>query len=307
MRAIDRSLLHMSPAMRMAIFIGTTGISLILGAFITFSLVAAYLHIGLAQTQFVLLQPGNAHISLFANAFASIISFLIPSIAVAFFTRGSVLKNMGFKSVANIKLVNWVILLAIAGLLLSGAMATLTELIPIPASFKTWAMDLEETYKKAMLAMTKMNSVVDLVINLLAVAFLPAIVEELYFRGALQTTIKSWTGNYVIAIVVTSIIFSAFHFSYFGFLSRMVLGVILGYIYEYTKTIWLPILLHFINNGIAIIALYSVHGDPNKVNKVMDENLPIYWGVIAGIAVVTIFAQLKKDANYEGVDQSIQH
>jgi len=302
----DRTVFLMSPGMRLAIFIAATGISMILGAFITFSIVANYLHVSLAQIQFVLLQPENARISLFANAFASIIAFGLPSLAVAFFTKGNILKNLGFRKIGSIKWLIWVILLAIAGLMLSGAMATLTEMIPVPTSVKIWAEGLEATYKKALMVMTQMHSFGDLLINLFAVAFMPAIVEELYFRGALQKTISIWSGKPMVAIIITAIIFSAFHFSYFGFLSRMMLGIILGFIYEYTKTIWLPILLHFINNGIAIIALYNVHGDQQKMNQVMDENLPLYWGVIAFALVTYFLSRLKKETNYERLDENIR-
>ena len=295
----------MLPGMRLAIFFAATGISMIVGAFITFSVVASYLHVGLTETQTVLLQPKSAHISLFANAFASIIAFVLPSYAVAFLSKGKILQSFGFQKIESIKWVGWVVLLALSGLLLSGAMATLTEMIPVPISFKQWADDLEASYKKAMMVMTQMNSIGDLMINLIAVALIPAIVEELYFRGALQKTLTAWTGKPILAILITSIIFSAFHFSYFGFLSRMMLGIILGFIFEYTRTIWLPILLHLINNGIAIIALYSVRGDQLKMDKVMDENLPLYWGIVAVGLVVYFLNCLKKDTDYDGLEKNL--
>ncbi len=298
MRSEDRSLFHMTPGMRLAIFLGTTGISLILGAFITFSLVAGYFHVGFTETQRVLLQPQNAHISLFANALASVIAFLIPSFAVAFFTKGAIVGNMGFRPINNPIQIQWVILLAFSGLLLSGALASLTELIPVPVNFKSWANGLEAAYKKALMAMTQMHSIGDLIINLLAVAFIPALVEELYFRGALQKTLKDWSGNAIIAIVITSIVFSAFHFSYFGFLSRMGLGIVLGFIFEYSKSIWLSILLHFINNAVAIVTLYLVRADAVKVDKVMDENLPLYWGIVAVALVAFLLIKLKTASNY---------
>jgi membrane protease YdiL (CAAX protease family) len=158
---------------------------------------------------------------------------------------------------------------------------------------------LEANYKQALMTMMQMHSIADLLINLAAVALVPAIVEELYFRGALQSNLKAWSGNYWIAIIVTSIIFSAFHFSYFGFLSRMGLGIVLGFIFQYTKSIWLCILMHFINNGIAIVALYSAKGDMAKSDKIMEEHLPMYWGAFAIVLVVNLLKQIKKEANYE--------
>jgi membrane protease YdiL (CAAX protease family) len=150
-----------------------------------------------------------------------------------------------------------------------------------------------------------MKSGNDLFVNLLLVAFVPAVMEELYFRGALQKTIKDWFGNAIPAIILTAIIFSAFHFSFFGFLSRMALGVMLGFIYEYTKTIWLPILLHFINNGVAIIGLYLVRNDVQKTNQFMDEGMPIYWGAAALVVIIFLLLQLKKDIPNERLENDL--
>ncbi len=305
MRSEDRSIYHMSPPVRFFLLLGITAISLIIGGLITFSIVAGFLHVSFAETQVALLDAKNAHIALFANAFASLIAFLLPSIAIAFFTNGQIPQNMGFKPVKSIRLVYLVLLLSFVGLLLSGSAASLTEKIPVPADFKAWATGLENTYKQAMLAMTKMNSIGDLLFNIVAVAFIPALVEELFFRGALQKTIKNWSGNAVMSIVITAIIFSAFHFSYFGFLSRMLLGILLGFIFEYSGSIWLSMLMHFINNGIAIITLYMVRDNQAKVEKAMDETIPMYWGIFAIALVIYLLQQIKIEANYEGLDKNI--
>ena len=301
----NRSLLQMSPGMRIALFLAVSGISMILGAFLTFSLVAGYFHVGLTDIQTVLLSPDHATVALFSNAMASTIAFLIPSMVVAYFTAGPVLKNMGFNATGNSRLIVFVVLLAFAGLLLSGSLASVTEIIPVPNAFKNWANGLEASYKKALMAMMQMHSVLDLLINLTAVALIPAIVEELYFRGALQSNLKAWSGSYIAAIVITAIIFSAFHFSYFGFLSRMALGMVLGFIFEYTRSIGLCILLHFINNGVAIIALYTVRGDEVKADKIMEDHLPVYWVIVAIALVVLLLNKIKKEANYARLENDI--
>ena len=272
---------------------------------ISFSLLAFALNIPFSSIANAMLEPQNAKFSLLANALAAIISFLIPSWAVAYFTKGSILANMGFNKIGSIKKVFLVILLAFSGLLLSGALASVTELIPVSKDIHNWAMGLEETYKKAMVAITQMKSVNDLFVNLLLVAFIPAVVEELYFRGALQKTVKDWFGNAIVAIVITAIIFSAFHFSFFGFLSRMTLGILLGLIYEYTKTIWLPIILHFINNGVAIVVLFLVRNDVKKTNQLMDEGMPIYWGVISLVIIIFLLIQLKKESQNARMENDI--
>jgi membrane protease YdiL (CAAX protease family) len=305
MSSSETSIFEMSPGLKMAVFIGLSGISLILGGMISFSIVAVLLDIPFSGLQSALLQPKNASIAQFANALASIIAFGLPGIAVAFFSKNKLVSELGFARIKNWNQIGLVILIAITGLFLSGALGDLTEKIPTPIALKNWATQMEDQYKKALYAMTQMKSVLDLLFAIIAVAVVPAIVEELFFRASLQKIIMDWTGKPYVAIVVTAIIFSAFHFSYFGFLSRMSLGIILGIIYYYTKTIWLPILMHFINNGIGITILYFVRNDSKKMDAVIDGNLPFYWVVLALFVIITLCKKLKATTTDVQLEKSI--
>ena len=305
MSSSETSIFEMSPGLKMALFIGLSGISLILGGMISFSIVAVLLDIPFSGLQSALLQPKNASIAQFANALASIIAFGLPGIAVAFFSKNKLVSELGFARIKNWNQIGLVILIAITGLFLSGALGDLTEKIPTPIALKNWATQMEDQYKKALYAMTQMKSVLDLLFAIIAVAVVPAIVEELFFRASLQKIIMDWTGKPYVAIVVTAIIFSAFHFSYFGFLSRMSLGIILGIIYYYTKTIWLPILMHFINNGIGITILYFVRNDSKKMDAVIDGNLPFYWVVLALFVIITLCKKLKETSAHVQLEKSI--
>jgi len=298
-------LFDMRPPMRMALFLGLTGIGMIVGALISFSLVAALLHIPMADMQKVIMQPEYASMAQLANALASIIAFGLPSIALAMVAKGNWYTHLGFTAVKSYQQIGIVILLALTGLILSGALGSLTEKIPIPTHFKTWAENLEAQYKKAMLSMTHMNSFMDLAYALVAVAIIPAIIEEVYFRGTLQKIVLDLTGKPYAAIILTAIFFSAIHFSFFGFLSRMALGMVLGYIYHYSKNIWLPILLHFLNNGIAVVTLYMIRNNPAKVDQMMDDNLPIYWGLLALVGVYYLLKKLKNTHSNAGLEKSI--
>lgn len=305
MSSSETSIFQMSPGLKMALFIGLSGISLILGGMISFSIAAVILNIRFSELQIVLLKPQNASIAQFANALASIIAFGSPSVVIAFFSKDKLATVLGFARIKNWNQIGLVILIALTGLFLSGALGDLTEKIPIPISLKNWATQMEDQYKKALYAMTQMKSVLDLLIAIIAVAVVPAIVEELFFRASLQKILMDWTGKPYVAIVVTAIIFSAFHFSYFGFLSRMSLGIILGIIYFYTKTIWLPMLMHFINNGIGITTLYFVRNNPEKMDAVIDGNLPYYWVVVALFVIIILCKKLKETSPHVQLEKSI--
>jgi membrane protease YdiL (CAAX protease family) len=297
-----RSHLQMIPALRFAIFFVVTGISLILGGLISFSVAAFVLHVPFNDLSIAIFDPKNANMLLFINALTIIISFLIPSVTVAYFTKGSIASNMGFKKIGHFKQIGWVIILSLLGLYLSGALSTLTQLIPIPNNLNAWASNLEDSYKKGMGGVMHMKSINDLIAILILVALIPAIFEELYFRGGLQKTIKDWSGMPVLSIVITAIIFSAFHFSFFGFLSRMALGIVLGFIFEYTKSIWLSILMHFLNNGIAVVGLYLVRNNPQKMSQAMDDNgAPLYLGAVALIFII-YFLGLLNNKKSDSID-----
>jgi len=294
MESGSNSIFAMSGPMRLVLFMAITGIAMIAGAFISFSIVAAILHTSLSEMQTILLSSEHAMMAQLANALASLIAFGAPSIIIAFFAKGYWVRNMGFNPISNKHQVGLVILLSIAGLFLSGALGDLTEKIPLPANVESWARGMEDQYKKALLAMTQMKSWIDLLFAIVTVALIPAIVEELFFRASLQKIFMDIVEKPYWAIVITAIIFSAFHFSYFGFLSRMSLGIVLGCIYYYTKTIWLPMLMHFINNAIGVTTLYFVRDNPQKVEAVVNGNLTYYWVFIAIIVVYLLLKKLKE-------------
>ena len=91
-----------------------------------------------------------------------------------------------------------------------------------------------------------------LIINIGLMALLPALSEELSFRGTLQQVL----GNKHLAIWITAFIFSAIHMQFYGFIPRMLMGAMFGYIFVWTGSLWVPIVMHFTNNALAVIAYY---------------------------------------------------
>lgn len=102
-----------------------------------------------------------------------------------------------------------------------------------------------------------------LVNTILAVALVPAVAEELTFRGVLQPLLARWTGNVHVAIWSSAFLFSFIHFQFFGFLPRLLLGGILGYLVWWSGSLWPAIWTHFANNLMAIL-IYRYLGIPNE-------------------------------------------
>jgi membrane protease YdiL (CAAX protease family) len=99
------------------------------------------------------------------------------------------------------------------------------------------------------------HSVPALFYNIFLIAMIPALGEELFFRGALQGVFRQKI-NVKVAIWVAALIFSAIHFQFYGFVPRMLLGAFFGYLLIWSENIWLPVAAHFTNNGIAVIFYY---------------------------------------------------
>lgn len=119
-----------------------------------------------------------------------------------------------------------------------------------------WMRKSEDDTKKLSDMMMEMHTFWGMIFNLLFIGLLTAIVEEILFRGCLQTIFVKWMKNKHVAIWITAILFSAFHMEFFGFLPRVMLGVLFGYFVAWSGSIWPAIWGHFVNNGTAVVITY---------------------------------------------------
>jgi uncharacterized protein len=119
-----------------------------------------------------------------------------------------------------------------------------------------WARSFEDLFAEGTRYLTEFNSIYDLIGVFIMIAILPAIGEEIVFRGMIQNDLLRATKNPHIAIWVSAIIFSAFHIQFFGFFPRMLLGALFGYLYYWSGNLWIAVIAHFVNNGTQVIAMY---------------------------------------------------
>ena len=102
-----------------------------------------------------------------------------------------------------------------------------------------------------------MDSLLDLGINLILIAIIPAVGEELLFRGYLQESFSKWLQNAHLAIIFSAFLFSAIHLQFHGFFPRFILGILLGYLFFWSGSIMIPIFAHFVNNALVVIFSYT--------------------------------------------------
>lgn len=140
----------------------------------------------------------------------------------------------------------------------------------------------------------KVTGIMPLLINILIIAVIPAIGEELLFRGVLQNILIKWTKNTFAGVFITSLAFALLHFQFLSVLPRFILGMVLGYIFVWTRSLWMPVLAHFVNNAFAVVYYYLLYngyvgGEIENIGK--PEHAPLYAILsmaITGILLIVI-------------------
>ncbi len=138
-----------------------------------------------------------------------------------------------------------------------------------------WIKEMERGAEQMTKAFTHFTNLKEFFIAFIIMAIIPGIGEELLFRGILQPKLHQLTKNIHIAIWLTAFIFSFIHFQFYGFLPRMVLGAMFGYIYIWSGNIYYPMFAHFTNNGFSILMLYLYQNKIIQIN--IDKQGYIDW------------------------------
>lgn len=190
--------------------------------------------------------------------FSAIGLFVLPAIIYAKLINNKAFNELGIRA-TNSKNFIVVIFIMIAVTPFLSYTITINEALILPeflSGVEAWMKKSEEQAMQLTTTFLTMNSVVDFIFVFIIIAIVPALGEELLFRGVLQKLLVRWIGKPHLAIWLTAIIFSALHMQFFGFLPRMLLGVLFGYLFFWSKSLWLPIFAHLFNNGSVVIAGY---------------------------------------------------
>ena len=200
-------------------------------------------------------------------------SFVIPPIVFAYIVSKRPWINLGFKSKTNPILVLIAIfsVFAITGVIAYTFQVNQSMQLPgILSSVEDILKTMEETAERLTIAFIETDNISGLLFNILIIGVIPAIGEELLFRGALQGSIERWTKNGHLAIWISAFIFSAIHLQFYGFLPRFILGLLLGYLFFWSRNLWIPIAVHFVNNTYQVTAYYFM----KKSNPEFEMEVP---------------------------------
>jgi uncharacterized protein len=150
-----------------------------------------------------------------------------------------------------------------------------------------WMKDTEANATVLTESFLKTKTICGLLFNLFMMAMIPAIGEELVFRGLFQRLFTEWFKNYHWGIIASAAVFSAFHLQFYGFVPRMLLGVVFGYFLVWSGSLWLPIVAHFINNTFGVIYFYLNHNGyvGDDLDKIGTEGNMVTVIVVASILI----------------------
>lgn len=212
-----------------------------------------------------------------ANIIQAVFLFLIPTAIYALLfadNKGEFL----VKSPLNIKILIFAVLTIFTILPFIETVNYYNELIPLPQDIQDIVKQALAENQKAYDLLFGQKTAANVLVNILVVAILPGIVEELFFRGCLQRSVIGSLRNAHIGIWVTAIVFSLLHFQIAGFFPRIILGALLGYLYYWTKNIWVPIIVHAANNAsIVIVMQLLAEKDFYKKIQITDYSLSNAW------------------------------
>lgn len=251
----------------------------------------------------IIFKPENANIIRLAQFLSTLFIFFVPAYLYAWFCHKKPNVHLGFNKMPALNQTVLFIGIMLASLPMVSALQQVTEMLPWSKAQLNVFKAAEDAYNKQVAVIARMNNVWDYLISVIVIAFLPALFEETMFRGGLQNLLSRWTKQPILSIVITAIIFSAIHGSYLGFLSRFALGFILGWVYYITGNIWLNIIGHFINNGLAVTVLYFSTTPGSKVNPAaIEDHYPLWTGLVS-IAIVIALCKVFDTVTKKNIDR----
>ncbi|MCX2573740.1 CPBP family intramembrane glutamic endopeptidase [Pedobacter sandarakinus] len=231
--------------------------------------------------------------------FTSIGAFILPAIALALTERQKLATFYGFKK-PTFLLLAIALLIMIASMPVMEYVAVLNQKMILPDFLKgieRWMKEKEDAAMEATINLLTVRNNIDFIVNLVMIAVLPAVGEELMFRGGVQRCINRIFKHPHAAIWLTAIIFSAIHVQFYGFIPRMLLGAGFGYLYFYSGSLWYAIAAHFINNAYAVCLAFYMQKHNLPLDKADDPiGFPWYGYLISAILTIALFKFFKDTA-----------
>ena len=178
------------------------------------------------------------------------------------------------------------------------------------SDFESWARETEEAAARMTELLTQFNSFSEFLIGFTVIAIFAALGEELVFRGMIQNMLHKSFGNIHAAIWISAALFSLIHLQFFGFVPRMLLGALFGYLYYWSGSLWIPIFAHLVNNGFMLILIYL--NTTGFIDFDLENSETAPWLAVLIFAIITVSLMfyfrkyfIKYNSSHDGLAESV--
>lgn len=246
-----------------------------------------------------LTNPGSLSLLKYFQVVQSIGAFIVPPFIIAWLYHGNIASYLYLDKKFSFATALFVVLLVIFANPVINFVGGLNEKLVLPEFLSGLEEKMKAAEEKAAQlteAFLDVHSFSGLLFNLFMIALLPAIGEELLFRGVIQKIFTQWTKSAHWGIWISAILFSALHLQFYGFVPRLLLGVMFGYLLVWSGSLWVPMVAHFVNNAAAVIGMWLIN--QGKINQSVEEigSTPesFYMAIVSVILCFAFLLLLKK-------------
>lgn len=227
----------------------------------------------------------------------SAFAFLLPPLLFASLCHEQPLRYLGLYEPIGWRQALLVVATMLVAVPCINLLAWLNEQVPFPSfmsGLETRLRLLEDQAQTQTDFLLRAPTFGGLWLNLLVLALMPALGEELFFRGALQRLFgevmpKAWP------VWLAAFVFSAVHMQFFGFVPRMLLGAFFGYLLLWSGSLWLPVLAHLVNNAVVVVFRYLQMHYPTIPDMDALGTADTWWaGVLSAVAFAALVVCLRR-------------
>jgi len=218
-----------------------------------------------------MLAPSQSSYLKFIQTMSQVSIFLLPGLVISWFMTGNIKGWLGLNKTVHPVMIAMVILLALACIPLTSLTGLINSEMEFPGWLhfvEKWMQAKEEEAQLLTSHLVYASGTWGMLLNLFILAIVPAAGEEILFRGVIQQMMQKWLNSGIIAVVLTAVLFSTLHFQFYGFLPRMILGIVFGLLFLWSKSLWLPFIAHMVNNSIPVVLSYFSGWDNINENAV---------------------------------------
>ena len=316
MHRTDRFLARQTPFVRLLILIllvlFSTMITFFVGMLIAVLLFGADVS-GMLTQAAGMENPDDIALLKYFQIVSQVGMFIVPSVLFALLITHKPLTYLWLKKIPGLLTVSCTILLIFTILPGINWLIGINETLSLPdwmQGIENWMRESEENAARLTEAFLQTTTLEGLLLNLFMVALLASLGEELLFRGVLLRLFNDLLKNVHVAVWLSAILFSMFHLQFFGFLPRLALGVIFGYLLVWSGSLWVPIVAHFINNGAAVLVYYfynlgSTDTTAENFGNV-ENNLLFVLSLLVSAALMIIVYTLNRQRQLPSSSHTIQ-